>query len=147
MDSKKSKGFPQYRWTGSGWEAGKPKEGVIPYRLPELLAAFADTVFVVEGEKDVETLREHGFVATTNPGGAEKWTPELNRWFEGKTVYILPDNDEPGFRHARLVAENLHPVAAEVRIVKLPVSKAGDDVSDWFEAGGDQAELVDLCKA
>ena len=29
-------------------------------------------VFVVEGEKDVETLRSHGFLATTNAGGARR---------------------------------------------------------------------------
>jgi hypothetical protein len=37
--------------------------------LPEVLEA--PIVFVVEGEKDVETLREHGFIATTNAGGAK----------------------------------------------------------------------------
>ena len=39
------------------------------YRLPEVIDA--PIVFVVEGEKDVETLRAHGFVATTNAGGAK----------------------------------------------------------------------------
>jgi hypothetical protein len=34
------------------------------YHLREVIDAAI--VFVVEGEKDVETLREHGFVATTN---------------------------------------------------------------------------------
>jgi hypothetical protein len=34
------------------------------YRLPEVPRA--SIVFVVEGEKDVETLRARGFVATTN---------------------------------------------------------------------------------
>ena len=38
------------------------------YRLVEVLEA--PIVFIVEGEKDVETLRSHGFVATTNAGGA-----------------------------------------------------------------------------
>jgi AAA domain len=142
----KTSGFRQFRWTGSGWEPGKPKEGVIPYRLPELLASAHDTVIIVEGEKDVETLREHGFVATTNPGGAEKWTPELNQWLKGKTVYILPDNDEPGRRHAQLVARNLHGVAESVRVVALPnLRSKGGDVSDWIEDGGDPAELIDLC--
>src|SRR5262249_9415954 len=43
----------------------------IPFRLPELIAAVrgGETVFVAEGEKDVETLTRHGFAATCNAGG------------------------------------------------------------------------------
>ena len=66
-----------------------------------------------------------GLVATTNTEGADngtgkKWTAELNKWFAGKTVYILPDNDKPGRKHATHVANNLHGVAREVRVVELP---------------------------
>jgi hypothetical protein len=50
------------------------------YRLPELLAARQKkpniTVLVPEGEKDVESARELGFVATCNPFGALKWKDE-----------------------------------------------------------------------
>src|SRR5690242_9746045 len=41
------------------------------YRLPELLAADpGETVWYVEGEIDVESLRAAGLIATTNPGGS-----------------------------------------------------------------------------
>ena len=42
----------------------------MPYRLPELLEAIAleHRVFIVEGEKDVETLAALGITATCNPG-------------------------------------------------------------------------------
>ena len=47
---------------------------LVPYRLPELLAApAADLVFVAEGEKAVEALRKLGLIATCNPMGAGKW--------------------------------------------------------------------------
>ena len=106
-----------------------------------------DTVFVVEGEKDADNLAKHDFVATTNIGGAGNWKPALNQHFAGKVVYILPDNDEPGAKHAVDVARNLHGVAASVRIVKLPGLPDKGDVSDWIEAGGDLSGLVDFCKA
>ena len=54
-------------------------------------------------------------------------------WFKGRIVYILPDNDEPGRRHAAQVAENLHDVAREVRIVELPGLGDGEDVEQWLQ--------------
>ena len=140
-----NKAFKQRHWTGSQWAWGKPEGPKVPYRLPELLAA--DTVFIVEGEKDADALTERGIVATTSSEGAGKWTADLNNWFKGRTVYILPDNDKPGRDHARQVAENLHGIASEVRIVDLPGLPEKGDVSDWLEGGGDTATLVDLCKS
>lgn len=143
----RDKTFWQTHWTGSEWAKGKPPGDVVPYRLPELLGAIHDTVFIVEGEKDANRLARHGFIATTAPGGAGKWRPELTQWFRGKDVLILADNDEPGRRHAIQVAESLFGVAAGVRIVDLPGLPAKGDVSDWLDAGGDPAGLVDLCRA
>jgi hypothetical protein len=87
------KDFLQTHWNGSGWFYGAPKGPKIPYRLPELLEAEHDTVLVVEGEKDADNLAALGLLATTSIGGAEKWTPDLNQYFEDRDVYILPDND------------------------------------------------------
>src|SRR4051812_34013503 len=44
------------------------------YRLPRVVEAarHGDTVYVVEGEKDVHAAEAVGAVATTNPGGALK---------------------------------------------------------------------------
>ncbi len=67
------KKFSQRRPDGKGgwlWNL----EGVrrVPYRLPELLASKGN-VFIVEGEKDVETIRAQGLTATCNSGGSGKW--------------------------------------------------------------------------
>src|SRR5262245_18843335 len=50
------------------------------YNLPALIEAVANEqpVIVVEGEKDVESLRRLNIVATTNPGGAGKWQVEYS---------------------------------------------------------------------
>ncbi len=59
-----------------------------------------EPVFIVEGEKDADTLASLGLVATTNPGGAGKWRREYNGYLASRKVIILPDNDEAGENHA-----------------------------------------------
>ena len=139
------KAFFQSHWEGRQWVNGKPTGSKIPYRLPELLAGKETPVFVVEGEKDADRLCQLGLNATTNSEGAGKWSPAMNQWFEGRVVYILPDNDAIGADHAEQVAQNLYGVAAEVRIVDLPDLPLKGDVSDWLANGGNVAQLDDLC--
>lgn len=141
------KKFFQQHWTGAAWQNGAPDGPRIPYRLPQLLQAEHDTVLVVEGEKDADALASLGFVATSNSGGAEKWSADLDRYFEGRDVYILPDNDEPGARHAQLVAARLGPVAREIRVINLPGLPPKGDVSDWLQAGGNAERLAELMAA
>jgi len=140
-------GFYQSHWNGLAWVSGAPKGPKIPYRLPELLVAEHNTVLIVEGEKDADNLAALGLLATTNSGGAEKWTADLNQYFKGREVYILPDNDEPGERHAKQVSENLSGIAREIRVVRLPGLPPKGDVSDWLDAGGTVEDLDRLMKA
>ena len=135
------KGFRQRRPDGKGgWTWNLNGVRRVLFRLPELLAADpAEWVFLAEGEKDVENLRELGLVATTNPGGAGKWRDEYAEALRVRRVAILWDKDRPnekgkvtGLEHARDVARRLTGIAAEVRIVNLDGD--GKDVSDWIEA-------------
>ncbi len=139
------KSFYQARWTGVGWEKGKPKGPKIPYNLPELLVA--PEVVVCEGEGNADALVAYGIIATSASEGAGKWTADLNGHFAGKVVHVLADNDVPGERHAVMVADNLAPVAREVRIVRLPGLPAHGDVVDWLKAGNDPATLLPLCRS
>ncbi|MGD0826837.1 MAG: toprim domain-containing protein [Desulfobaccales bacterium] len=118
---------------------------LVPYRLPQVLKD--DTVFVVEGEKDVAAIERLGFTATTNPGGAAKWRKEYTPYFQGKKVIILPDNDKAGRAHALDVARHLHGVAASVKVVELPDLPSKGDVSDWLAAGGTVEQLLALVDA
>jgi len=134
-----------------GWAWEVPTELRIPYRLPSILKTPADaSIFVVEGEKDADTLAAHGYVATTNPFGAGKWRPQYNRHFSGRHVIIVPDNDEPGRRHAESVRMQLEPVAASVRLLSLAgvVGEKGD-VSDLIAMAGVEsfARLLDQLPA
>ena len=118
------------------------------YRLPQVLRAIADgkPVFVVEGEKDVETLERLGHVATCNPGGAGKWREGYSRRLSGADVIILPDNDSKGNdytgqNHAYDVALKLQQVARRVRLVDLkeacPELPEKGDISDMVQIMGD----------
>ena len=55
--------------------SGTGKELPPPYRLPELVNAISEreTVFFVEGEKDVESLMKIGITASTLAGGIGGW--------------------------------------------------------------------------
>lgn len=140
------KDFRQRRPAADGWEWSIKGLEPLPYRLPDMLASAGGPVFVVEGEKDADALAALGLVATCNSGGAGKWAPGLSRWLRGRKVYILPDNDDAGRKHAEIVARELRGVAAFVAICPLPGLPPKGDVSDWLAAGGDREQLLELCR-
>lgn len=141
------KDFRQRAPDGRGWSW--KLEGVrrVLYRLPELIASAPRAVFVVEGEKDADALAAMGLVATTNAGGAGKWRADYSAALRGRPVFILPDNDEPGYAHAEVVSRALTPIAQSVRVVSLPGVPPKGDVSDWIAAGGTKEALLELAKA
>ena len=141
------KNFRQRRPDGNGgWVWNLREVERVPYRLPELIDAVKrrEQVFVVEGEKDCETLAALELKATTNPGGAGKWPKEFAKYFGGARVVILPDNDEAGRKHAQDVAARLHGAAASIKVVDLPDLPPKGDVSDWIQAGHTVDELLQL---
>lgn len=87
---------------------------------------------IVEGEKDVETLKKLGVPATTNSGGAKKWHRVFSEYLRGKRVVVLPDNDDVGREHAQMIARDLYGIAAEVKIVECSRLPKGD-VTDYIE--------------
>ena len=72
------KEFRHRRPDGCGGWIWKKGQRQVLYHLREVLEA--PIVFVAEGERDVETLRKYGFVATTNSGGAN--APWLSQYTE-----------------------------------------------------------------
>jgi hypothetical protein len=145
------KDFRQRRPDGKGgwtWRLGDVRR--VLYHLPRVLDAVksGEMVYVVEGEKDVETLERLGIVATCNAGGAGKWRAEYSDVLKGaKLVAILPDNDEPGCEHAARVAKELRRRHIPAVVVELPGLPPKGDVSDWVARGGTKAQLEALVKA
>ena len=132
------KGFFQRRPDGyGGWIKRKGPRQVL-YRLTEVLEA--PIVFCVEGERDVETLRDYGFVATTNAGGAEApWLPQYTEALRGREVILIPDNDMPGRKRVARIARAL--LGNVERLVILEVND-GKDVTEWFAHGHGELQLI-----
>jgi 5S rRNA maturation endonuclease (ribonuclease M5) len=133
-----NKGFGWSRPDGKGgWIKGRGDTPKTLYNLS--IASGFDTVYIVEGEKDVDTLTAQGKVATCNPDGAGpgKWLPEFSEALKGKTCFIIPDHDKPGKEHAESVARSLYGVAASVKLLNLAqiwaeIPEHGD-VTDYLE--------------
>jgi hypothetical protein len=110
-----------------------PAVTALPYRLPELLQSGGAPVLVPGGEKDADNLRALGFTATCNHGGEGKWWNELTRWFKGRRVFLLVDNDKAGEVHQSVVGLALNGVAKEIKVVRFPNLPEGGDVSDVID--------------
>jgi hypothetical protein len=127
-----AKTFRQENGKGSG----------VLYRLSEVIAAVAadKPVFLVEGEKDVETLRALGVVATTAAGGATGAIRKVDVTpLTGARVVAIPDADKAGNAWLRAALDRLAVVGARVEIRGVATGK---DVTDHVEAGHALADLV-----
>lgn len=126
------------------------------YWLPELIPGLqaGDTVYIAEGEKDVEAIRRAGQIATCNTGGAGKWRDELSTAFvhaqPGAKVIIIQDRDDPGHRgisgqeHAQQVYQSLGTVVAEGVDLSIAEAVVGKDAADHLEAGKTLEDLVQV---
>jgi 5S rRNA maturation endonuclease (ribonuclease M5) len=135
--------FRQRRPDGNGgWLWNLKGTRRVPYRLPTVIEANkqGETIFVVEGEKDVHALeRLGGLVATCNPMGAGKWRPEFSEALRGADVAVVADRDDAGRQHAAEVARALRGVAADVSVLE---PTKGKDVAEHLANGGQTDELV-----
>src|SRR5262249_27376013 len=101
------------------------------YGLAEL-AAFPDrAVLLVEGEKAAAGARDliDSHVVMTWPGGTGAVAHIDLTPLKGRTIVLWPDNDEPGRKAMRAIADRLTD-ARTVKGVKLP-----DDLPDGWDLG------------
>jgi hypothetical protein len=150
------KDFRQARLDGGRWRWDLNGTRRVLYRLPRLREALAaaETIYIVEGEKDVHAVEAAGAPATCNPQGAGKWSDELSEQLAGaRRVRIVVDRDPddkrgvdgltPGERHALQVAESLGRAAGVASCdIELVVARAGKDAHDHLAAGHGLDELV-----
>jgi Protein of unknown function (DUF3631)/CHC2 zinc finger len=146
-DGKRKKTFRQKRPNPDNpvkWIWNVNGAPIIPYRLPGLLQAIANNrwIVVTEGERCADALWGLDIPATTNAGGAGKWKAELNPFFTGADLILIPDNDDAGHKHVQEVGAALNGVASRIRVLVLPGAPAKGDVIDWLAAGGTR-EAVD----
>lgn len=113
------------------------------YNLPAVLDARKNgqPIWVVEGEKDANTLIEMGLCATTMPGGAGKWLDIHTETLTGALVEIVADNDAPGKQHAQNVLDELVKAGCDAQIWISPQAK---DITDHLKSGLTLADLTPL---
>ena len=140
------KTFEVWHPNGPGWLRTLGGAELVPYRLGELLRAARPTlVYIVEGEACANRLAAAGLVATTSPFGAGKWPAAWGeRYFSGRAVAVLRDNDEPGRKHGTLAAESCAGHARSVKVIDFEGVGEHGDVVDWLGAGHTPAELAEL---
>lgn len=120
-----------------------PKTQRVLYRLHKLgRAERGQTVYLVEGEKDVESAERRGLLATCNAFGSKGWRSYYVEPLRGRKVVIVADNDAAGAEWARLASESLAGIAASVKVVRTPLDQVGADLSDHFAAGLGTHQLV-----
>jgi hypothetical protein len=141
----KEKAFWQEHNEDGRWVKGGTKDEIAPYRFSEW-GDKKGTLIQGEGEKKMDRLAQEGFAVTTSPGGANSWRKSLAKYYRGKDVIILPDNDGPGKKYAEQVARDVEEYANSIKIVELPGLQEKEDIHDWLDKGGSKEELTELCE-
>lgn len=126
------------------YQTGKPEGVSTLYNLPATLKAIKKgfPVYITEGEKDANTLKDLGFTATT-AGSVSDWKKSYAKYFIGAKVVILPDNDVPGLELKDKITKDLRPFAHSVKSVITSKADKGD-VTDYMAEGHTKEELQAL---
>jgi 5S rRNA maturation endonuclease (ribonuclease M5) len=95
-----------------------------------------DKVYIVEGEKDVQTMQKLGLPAVCSPHGSN-WSDGYAPQFAGKEVVVITDNDTPGKNYGRDIENSLEGVAKGVTVIPAETLmqglKQGGDITDVLE--------------
>lgn len=129
-----------------GWRKGR--NGKAPLYNQFNVKDF-DMLYIVEGEKDVETLRAYNIPAISLPDGSKsKWQPEYTEFLNGRSVAIIQDNDEPGRAYAEMIAGKLKGKVNSIKVIDLfliwldmPLKA---DITDYINSGHDIDQLPQL---
>lgn len=119
------------------------------YNLPKLISSITEgyPVYIVEGEKDVNTMTKLGLTATTAPTGGgkgnKKWLDDYSKYFKGASVVIMSDNDEAGQNFAKEIKSKLKNYAHATKIVTISDKPKGD-ITDWINEGHTLEEFKDI---
>lgn len=112
------------------------------YNAPAVFHAIREGyyIYLVEGEKDADTLIYNGLVATSFATGAGSMFEDYKSQLKGAKLVVCGDFDEPGRKHVDKVRKFLYDVVDKMYIVEyLPelskLDNAKADITDWINAG------------
>jgi hypothetical protein len=140
-----AKEFHIESFDSGSWHKGLNGKPLLLYRLPEVIKGInsGQVLYIVEGERDVNTAFANELVATCNHGGAGKWRKEHSRFLlNARNIIIVWDRDDAGKKHALDISHSLRQIGFDGTI-KFQRAKAGKDLTDHFAEGFEEFELVD----
>jgi putative DNA primase/helicase len=160
------KKFVQGHYGPRGEEIYRTPEILYLYNLPAIREAIQrnEPIFIVEGEKCATALIERGLPATCSAGGAKGW----KRYYVGQldikdgkkwptsSIFILPDNDQPGKDYAETVAKdfrdagykNVYIIPPSLMWETIDASPGkGDDVYDFIAKGGTREDIMKVANS
>lgn len=146
---RRADGSKDFRWETrepDGWRPGRHVT-VRMYRQWQAEHGGTGTLYVVEGEKDADTLADAGELAVSPPDGASaSLTDSMLDWLAAwpDRLVIIADNDQAGLRHGQRLVEALTVRGRHTALLTTPEG-AGNDVTDLLNGGGqlDWLEPVD----
>lgn len=100
-------------------------------------------IFIVEGEKDVDTMTKQGYIAFTY-GGVNDWQSDFAKLVKGAAVVILADNDNAGITVANTILKDIHSVVKSAAVVVPMPNTPKADITDYFEAGHTKDEFEQM---
>lgn len=125
------KRFVAERREGRGWSNGLGDMDRVLYRLPDIASDSVTPVYLVEGERKADKLASWGLTATAVAFGAKGWRKGYANALAGRTVIILPDNDDIGREFAQKAKADIEAAGATVHVVDLPGLPPKGDIMDW----------------
>ncbi len=120
------------------WENKLPLTETPLYNLETMKEKMNLPVLFVEGEKTAEAAKKlfgKEFWVTTWHGGSNRVTKAKIIRIHDRTVYLFPDNDEPGHTAMNCLATSLFYLNNKVHIVQIPKNELSS-----FEKGWDLAD-------
>ncbi|ACZ32410.1 hypothetical protein Xcel_3411 (plasmid) [Xylanimonas cellulosilytica DSM 15894] len=144
----KHKNFPQV-WVGRDGRRVKTRPRdfqPVLYRAPQVAKAIAAgvEVWVLEGEKDVETAERLGLVATTNTQGGKSFPADLVPSLGGAKIAVVLDRDATGWARGVDLHAKLTDVGSRVRLLLPDVAEAKADFTDHVEAGHGVDDFIEV---
>ena len=114
-----------------GNKLSKPGSKFVPFGLDFLPEDRKEVLYVVEGESDYLSMKEHSDVpVVATPGSMFK--QEWSRLFLGYShIFCIPQDDNASLK----MASSLRAVIPEASVLKLPwrPKDEGKDINDWFK--------------
>ncbi len=121
------------------WMQGRGTHQEYPYHLSDMLGDLVSPVILCEGEKDADTAKSLGLLATS----VSNWK-DCAHYFRGRDVIIVPDQDEAGRKKSLAAHKALSGLARTIKILQLPDLPDKGDLTDWVVLGGTREDFDTL---